>query len=277
MLNFIGELFSYQFFTHALLAAVFASITCGIIGTYIVSKRIVFISGGITHASFGGIGIGYYLGISPILGASVFSVLAAIAIEFITKKSNVRQDAAIGILWSFGMALGILFIYLAPGYAPNLLSYLFGSILTVSAFDLWLMFAITFIIVGFFLLFYKLILFISFDEEYANTHQVPINLINYVLISLVALTIVLNIKIVGIILVISLLTIPQTIANSFTNTFKTIIIYSMIIAFIGSMSGLLLSYYADVPSGAAIILSLIALFIIGKLVKLIQRRTLRKT
>ncbi len=277
MLNIIGELFSYQFFTHALMAAVFASITCGIIGTYIVSKRIVFISGGITHASFGGIGIGYYLGISPILGASVFSILAALAIEFITKKSNVRQDAAIGILWSFGMAIGILFIYLAPGYAPNLLSYLFGSILTVSALDLWLMFAITFIIVGFFLLFYKLILFISFDEEYARTHQVPINLVNYVLISLVALTIVLNIKIVGIILVISLLTIPQTIANSFTNTFRTIIIYSMIIAFIGSVSGLLLSYYLDMPSGAAIILSLILLFIIGKLVKLIQRRTWRKT
>ncbi len=265
MTELFFELLNYKFFSNALLASFFTSINCGIIGTYIVSRRLVFISGGITHASFGGIGIGYFFGFNPIISAVIFAVLSALGIEFLAKKADVREDSLIGIFWSFGMALGIIFIFLTPGYAPNLMGYLFGSLLTVTSFDISLMTALTIIVAGFFLLFYKVILFIAFDQEYAKTHKAPVQFITYILIGLVAVTIVLSIKIAGIILVISLLTIPQTIANLFTKNFKYIIYLSVIIAFFGAFSGLILSYSLNIPSGASIIMSLVCAFIIAKL------------
>ncbi len=265
MIELFSELLNYRFFTNALLASLFTSINCGIIGSYIVSRRLVFISGGITHASFGGIGIGYFFGFNPIVSAAIFAVLSALGIEFIAKKAEIREDSLIGIFWSFGMALGIIFIFLAPGYAPNLMGYLFGSLLTVSPADISLMIALTVIVAVFFIFFYKVILFISFDQEYAKTHKFPVQIVNYILISLVALTIVMSIKVAGIILVISLLTIPQTIANLFTKSFKNIIFLSVIIAFLGAFTGLLLSYIYNIPSGASIIMSLVFAFIIVKL------------
>lgn len=258
------ELFQYNFFINAAIAAVFASISCGIIGTYIVSKRMVFISGGITHASFGGIGLGYFLGISPILGATGFSILAAVLIEFFSKKVKIRQDSAIGIFWSFGMALGIIFIYITPGYAPNLMSYLFGSILSVTNAELLFMGGVSLAIISLFLLAYRLILYIAFDEEFARTQNAPVNFINYLLISFVALTIVVNIRVVGIILVISLLTIPQTIANLLTKDFRKIIYISILISLIGTFSGLIAAYYLDIPSGASIIFMLVLFFALIK-------------
>jgi zinc transport system permease protein len=262
------ELLNYRFFTYALLAAFLASINCGIIGSYIVSRRLVFISGGITHASFGGIGIGYFFGFNPIISATVFAILSALGIEFMARKADIREDSLIGISWSFGMALGIIFIYLAPGYAPNLMGYLFGSLLTVTSLDLALMTGLTVIVSGFFLLFFKIILFISFDQEYARTHKAPVQLINYVLISLVAATIVLTIKVAGIILVISLLTIPQTIANLFTKDFGRMIVLSVPVAFLGAFAGLLLSFWLNIPSGASIIMALVFTFIIAKLLSI---------
>ncbi len=271
------ELLQYRFFTNALLASVLTSINCGIIGTYIVSRRLVFISGGITHASFGGIGVGYFFGINPVLSATVFAVLSALGIEFLSKKADVREDSLIGIFWSFGMALGIIFIFLAPGYAPNLMGYLFGSLLTVSPADIWMMLALTVVVSLFFLLFYKVILFISFDQEYARTHRAPVQLVNYMLISLVAATIVLSIKVAGIILVISLLTIPQTIANLFTTKFGKIMLISVIIAFMGTFAGLMISYNYNIPSGASVIMSLIFAFIIAKLLSIIVNSLKVKT
>ncbi len=271
------ELLQYRFFTNALLASVLTSINCGIIGTYIVSRRLVFISGGITHASFGGIGVGYFFGINPVLSATVFAVLSALGIEFLSKKADVREDSLIGIFWSFGMALGIIFIFLAPGYAPNLMGYLFGSLLTVSPADIWMMLALTVVVSLFFLLFYKVILFISFDQEYARTHRAPVQLVNYLLISLVAATIVLSIKVAGIILVISLLTIPQTIANLFTTKFGKIMLISVIIAFMGTFAGLMISYNYNIPSGASVIMSLIFAFIIAKLLSIIVNSLKVKT
>lgn len=270
------EFLQYNFFVNALIVIVFASISCGIIGTYIVSKRLVFISGGITHASFGGIGIGYYLGLSPILGAAVFAVLSALGIEFFGKRTQVREDATIGILWSFGMAVGIIFIYLTPGYAPNLMGYLFGSILTVTASDIYMLAALSGIIISFFTIMFKTILYISYDVDYARTHKIPVSFINYMLLALIALTIVLNIKVVGIILVISLLTIPQTIANFFTKDFKKIIWYSIVLAFIGSLGGLLFSYHYNIPSGASIIFTLVIMVTLAWLVqKITVERKLR--
>lgn len=264
-MDFLFEIFRYQFLLKALLAALLTSISCGIIGTYIVSKRIVFLSGGITHASFGGIGIGYFLGINPILGAAVFAVLTALGIEFVSKKADIREDSVIAIWWSFGMALGIIFIFITPGYAPNLMSYLFGSILTVTNLDLYMMLGLSFILILFFLMHFKVILYVSFDPEYARTYRAPVQLINYLLLSLVALTIVLNIRVMGIILIISLLTIPQTIANLFTRNFRNIIFVSILIALLGSFTGLLISYRYDIPSGASIIFTLVILFVIARL------------
>jgi zinc transport system permease protein len=267
----ISDLLEYKFILNSLLAGILASISCGIIGTYIVTRRMVFLSGGITHSSFGGIGIGYYLGFNPIITAAIFAVLSAFGIEFISKRSNIREDSVIGILWSFGMAVGIMFIFLTPGYAPNLMSYLFGSILTVSSLDIALMAGLSFILIVVFVLFYRIIVFVSYDQEFARTHQIAVSLVNYALIGLVALTIVLNIKVVGIILVISLLTIPQSIANLFTKNFKNIIISSIVIGFVGAFLGLVISYKINIPSGASIIFSLVMIFIIAKLFQIIRR------
>ncbi len=271
------EIFRYQFLLKAMLAAIFTSVSCGIIGTYIVSKRIVFLSGGITHASFGGIGIGYFLGINPILGAAVFAVLTALGIELVTKKADIREDSVIGMWWSFGMAIGIIFIFITPGYAPNLMSYLFGSILTVTNLDLYMMLILNVIMVLFFLAFFKTILYVSFDPEYARTYRAPVQLINYILLGLVALTIVLNIRVMGIILIISLLTIPQTIANLFTRSFRNIIFVSILIALLGCFAGLFISYRFDIPSGASIIFTLVMMFIIARIYRqLIKAWLLRK-
>lgn len=258
--NKMAGIFTYDFVVHALQAAFLASITCGIIGAYIVARRMVFISGGITHASFGGIGLGYFLGLNPIVGAAIFSILSAFGIRLVSKQTDIREDSAIGILWSFGMAVGIIFIYLTPGYAPNLMSYLFGSILTVTPADLVFMKVLAVVTVLIFLFFYRTILFISFDEEYARSHNAPVETFNYLMLTLVALVIVINIRVAGIILVISYLTIPQSTANLFVNDLKKIIILSMIISFAGSIIGLFLSYYWNIPSGATIIFVFVVIF-----------------
>lgn len=268
------DLLSYQFFINAIIAAILTSISCGIIGTYIVSKRLVFISGGITHTSFGGIGMGYFFGFNPLLGAALFSILSALGIEYMSKKTEVREDSAIAIMWSFGMAIGIIFIFLSPGYAPNLMTYLFGSILTVTTLDLIISSGITLAVIIFFLLFYKMILFVSFDPNFAKARQINVDLINYVLITFVALTIVMNIKIAGIILIISLLTIPQASANLFVKDFKKIIFLSIIIGLIGSISGLVISYYVNIPSGATIIFTLVLIFLILRIIRSIKIRYL---
>lgn len=268
------ELLSYHFFTNALMASVLTSISCGIIGTYIVSKRLVFISGGITHTSFGGIGMGYFFGVNPLLGAAVFSILSALGIEYMSKKTEVREDSAIAIMWSFGMAVGIIFIFLTPGYAPNLMTYLFGSILTVTNFDLILSLSVTMLVIILFMLFFKTILFVSFDPDFAKARQIKVDLMNYILITLVALTIVINIKVAGIILIISLLTIPQAAANLFYKDFKKIIFLSILIGLTGSILGLLLSYYINIPSGATIIFTLVIIFLILRLFRSISLRYL---
>ncbi|MBN2805463.1 MAG: metal ABC transporter permease [Prolixibacteraceae bacterium] len=265
------ELFNYDFFRNALLAALLASIACGIIGTYIVSRRLVFIGGGITHASFGGIGIAYYLGLNPLLGAAVFAVLSAFGINYFSSSGKIRQDSSIAIWWSLGMALGIIFIALTPGYAPNLMSFLFGSILTVTRADLFYMALITLATIMLFTRYFRLILTISFDEEYAITRNLPVHFFNYLLMALSALVIVISIRISGVILVLSLLTLPQSTANLFSKNFKTIMWASIILGFIGMISGLYLSYYTNLPSGATIILVLTAFFGLGKVLSLFRQ------
>ena len=261
------ELLQYGFFVKAFLAAVFASISCGIIGGYVVAKRIVFISGGITHASFGGIGLAFFLGFNPLLGAVLFAILSALGIQFFTKVAEIREDSSIAIWWSLGMAVGIIFVFLTPGYTPNLMSYLFGNILTVTTSELWVMFFLVIIILVVFMVFFKPILYIAFDEEFAKTAGLPVGLFNYVTMTLIALTVVLNIRVVGIILILSLLTIPQATANLFTSDFKKLLVLSTLFAFAGSVTGLFISWMLDIPSGAAIIFTLVIVFGVLKLVK----------
>ena len=268
----IFQLFEYGFFRNAFAAAFLMSVTCGIIGTYIVTRRMVFISGGITHASFGGVGIGYFLGFPPLVGAAIFAVIAALTTENLTRRKILRNDSIIAITWSLGMAIGIIFVYLTPGYAPNLMSFLFGSIITVTITDLIFMAILTFTVSLFFLLLYRTILYISFDEQFAKTRGIPVMLMNYLLITLVALTIVLSIRIAGIILVLSLLTIPQNTANLFTKKFGQIIIGSGIIGFLASVIGLYISYILNIPSGATIIFTLVVLYILGRVIKFIAKK-----
>ena len=267
------SLFEYDFFNHALLAAVLASISCGYIGTYIVTRRIVFISGGISHASFGGIALAYFLGINPLIGAGVFSLFAALGIEALSHRLDVRRDSLIGMMWSFGMATGIIFIFITPGYAANLMTYLFGNILTVSITDLYLMAILCIVIVTVFILLFRAILYTSFDPEYARTLGIPTTMVNYILISLVALTIVFNIRVVGIILVIALLTIPQATANLFSKKYKFIILLSVGFGLLSSIVGLFLSYLLNIPSGATIIFLSVLIFILARLISYILTRT----
>lgn len=258
------ELFQYTFFRNALLGSLLASIACGIIGTYVVSRRLVFISGGITHSSLGGLGLGFYFGVNPILSAMIFSILSAFGIEWLNKRQGVRQDSAIATFWSFGMAVGIIFIFLKSGFAPNLSDYLFGNILTVTQTDILSLAALALVLILVFCIFKHQILYISFDSEFAKTRNLPVKFIEYLMMFFIATTIVLSIRLVGIVLLMSLLTVPQMTANLFTSNFSKIIGFSILVGFLGCVSGLFLSYFLNVPSGAFIIFVLLILFFFSK-------------
>jgi len=269
------ELTDLTFFRNALLTALFASISGGIIGTYVVTRRIVFISGGITHASFGGIGLAFFLGLNPLLGAILFAIFSALGIQFFSHRFQVREDSSIAIWWAMGMALGIIFVYLTPGYTPNLMSYLFGNILTVTHQELRLMLGLLLLILLVFWFFYRRILYISFDEEFARISGLRVSLYNYGMIMLVALVVVLNIRAVGIILVLALLTVPQAAANLFTRDYKRLMIYSVLFGLAGTFSGLFISFYLNIPSGATIIFTLVFIFGISRLLKWIRWKSLQ--
>lgn len=254
------ELLSYDFFQNALLGSLLTAIACGIVGTYVVARRLVFISGGITHASFGGLGLGFFLGTNPVLMALIFSVLSALGVEWVSKTQNVREDSAIAAVWSLGMALGVLFIFLTPGYSPNLSAYLFGNILTISSADIgWiaLLAIVLLLLVGLFL---REIIYVAFDSSFAKTQGLPVKFIEYMMMVLVAVTIVLSIRLVGIMLLMSLLTLPQMVVNQFTSDYRKIMYGSIVVGFLACIVGLVLSYYFNIPSGAFIILVLTVLF-----------------
>lgn len=252
-MNFIAEIFQYKFLAHAALACLLCGIACGIIGTYVVCRRLVFLSGGITHASFGGIGMAYYFGANPLLGALIFSILSAWGIETFTSCKQIREDSAIGLIWSLGMAIGIIFIYLTPGYAPNLMSFLFGNILSVTSTDIVWMAIVDAVILLIFATMYRPILYVAFDREYARSQNFPTRIISYLMATLVAITIVISIRVVGIVLLISLLTIPAVIGNLISKSFSRILVYGSVIAALSAFAGLYISYKTNIPSGASTI------------------------
>lgn len=266
------ELFRYDFFTNAILGALFASIACGIIGTYIVVRRLVFISGGITHASLGGLGIGFYFGLNPILSALVFSVLSAFGIEWLSGRKGVREDSAIAAFWSFGMAIGIICIYLKAGFAPNLSEYLFGNILTITTADIYAFAGLSVALAIVFSLFYHEIVYVAFDADFAKTRNFPVKLIEYAMMLFIAVSIVLTIRLVGVVLLMSLLTMPQMTANLFTANFKKMIFFSILFGLVGCLSGLILSAFFNVPSGAFIIFVLIVIYFVCRLINTIYRK-----
>lgn len=247
---------------HAVWAAFLASIACGVIGTYVVVRKIGFISGGIAHAAFGGIGIGYYLGINPLLGLIPFSLLSALGIGLLSKKGKVAEDTAIGAFWAAGMAAGVVFIGLAPGYAPDLFSYLFGSILTVPSSDLLMIAGLDVLILLVVALFFNEFLATSFDEEYAEVSGIRTTMLYLVLLCLIALTVVVLVRVVGIVMVIALLTIPPAIARNFSRNILTMMVASSLLCLLFMLAGLWLSYLFNVASGAMIILLAAAVFMI---------------
>ena len=244
----------YEFVRNAIFASILAGIACGIVGSLVVVKRIVFISGGISHAAFGGIGIGLFFGLNPVITAIPFSILSAIGIGALSKKAKVSEDASIGIIWAVGMAIGIIFAGFTPGYAPDLISYLFGNILMVSKNDIIMMIALDSLIILLIILFYREFLAVCFDEEFAATVGIPVNLFYFMLLCGVALSVVVLVKVVGIILVIALLTIPSSIVKQFTSSMKKLIIVSIFVCIAMTMAGLCLSFVLNLPSGATIVL-----------------------
>lgn len=266
------DLFTHEFIQNAVLAGILASLLCSMIGTFVVLKRLVFISGSISHAAFGGLGICHYFGLPPLLGATAVTLAAPFILA--TKKSSVKRslDAQIGILWAAGMAVGALFIFKTPGYAPNLMTYLFGSILAVDRTSVWLLFAFTLVLAGCLAIFYKELIAVAFDEEFAAVQGVPIDRFLKGIILMVGLSIVLLIQLVGIVLVIALLTIPPVISLLLTQDFLGVMIRSAVIGGVMTLGGLTLSYAYDLPSGPAIVmLGLGMLFLVSAAKRLAAR------
>ncbi len=262
---------NYEFIQNALMAGILVSIASGIIGSLIVVNRMVFLAGGIAHTSYGGIGLAVYFGIPIFLGASLFAVCAALLIAFVTIKNRDRTDIFIGLIWAVGMAIGILFVDMTPGYNVDLMSYLFGSILAVSNEDLWYMSILVILIVSFVTFWYRDILAVSYDSEYALLRGVNVRLFYTLILVFSALCVVIAIKIVGLILVIALLTIPIYIAEKLSNSLYIMMFFSSIISIIFTLFGLFISYNYDITSGASIILvsavSLLLFYVITELIK----------
>ena len=262
-MDFFSAVATYSFLGNALWAAILSGIACGIVGTYVVSRRMVFLSGGITHASFGGIGIAYHFGLNPIGGAMIFAVLSALGIEWAGAKGRIREDSAIGIVWSLGLAIGTLVIFATPGYAPNLMSFLFGDILTVSRLGLVAMAVVALVLVAVMLLWRRPIIYASFDREYARSQGVKADAILAFMTVMTAVTIVLSIRVVGIVLLISLLTVPPTIVGVLTKSYTQIALWSSVLAAVGNVVGIWVAYKMDFPVGATtIILLTLTLFIV---------------
>lgn len=274
-MSIIHDILTYDFMQRALIACILSGISCGIVGSYIVARRMVFLSGGITHASFGGLGIALYAGFSPTLGALAFAALSAIGIEFSSRRIKMREDSAIGIIWSLGMATGALFMSLRPGYASDLTSYLFGNILLVDNNDIIMLAVLsTTLIVGAIAMLRR-IMYVTFDEDYARSQGMATQRIAYTMAIIVSLAIVLSIKVMGIILLLSLMTIPTVVANTLTKDYRKIALLSAIIGIVGNIIGFVISYTFDLPTGSCIIFILALALVCVKLLTLTLNRVTR--
>ena len=265
------EIFNYAFMRNALIVGILSSICCGIIGTYIVNKKMVFISSSISHASYGGIGIGVYLIYffklplnDPLIFGLIFSILSGVLILILKDFFGINGDLGIGIMMSFGMAIGIIFSFMTPGYQADMSTYLFGNILLSNSTNIISLLILDIITIIFFVIFYKAIVYSSFDENFYKLYGVPVKFVNYFMIIIISSAIIINIKTIGIILIISILTIPQATAAIIARKYSVIIYLSILFSFLGILFGLLFSYIFNIPSGPAIIVALIVIMLIVK-------------
>lgn len=263
----------YLFFQNALLGLIIIAVACALTGTYIVVRRMVFISGGITHASFGGLGLGYYLGFPPLAMAAIFAVASSLGVEWLTRR-RARRDSAIAVIWALGMALGVLFISLTPGNAPELNTFLFGNVLTITRRDLLIFLIYTVLLALFVVCFFPTIRAVSFDEDFARTRHLPVAFINTAMTILVAVGIVLTIRLTGIMLLMAILSVPQMTAELFTGRLIPLFFLSLAISLAGSVGGLFAAAAIGVPASAAIVLILIALYLAASLTDRLRRSRL---
>ncbi len=259
------QLLEYDFFVYALVGVVLLSVVAAIIGTYIITRRLVAISGGITHACFGGLGLGYFLGVNPVAMAAVFAVVSSMGVEWMSSRFRLREDSAIAVVWAMGMAIGVLFIFLTPGYVPELNAFLFGNILTITASDLWSLAVYSVALIAFFAWRYRQIVACAFDRDFARVIGLPTRLITYTMTVFVAVGIVLSIRLVGIMLLMSLLSLPMMTAEVFCRRFHTMVVGAFVVALVTSLAGLLLGTVIEVPCSALIVLIMAAVFILAKL------------
>lgn len=269
------SIFAYTFFQHALIGALLSSVLCAMVGSYVVTRRLVIAGGGMAHASLGGVGMGAYFGFSPVLGAAGFALLGGLGIDWLSRNREVREDSIVAMVWTLGMSIGILFAYLAPGFMTDLPAYLFGDILSISSAELWAMGALTVFVVGVFALLERTIITVAYDRDFAFTQGLPVRFVEVLLTVLTALTIVGCLRMVGIVMVISLLSVPQLTASMFVRTFRAMIFVSMFVGFVDCLLGLWLSYVLNVPSGASIIVVSVVVFFIVRMLKAIKTRKAR--
>jgi len=260
MSEFFEAVAQHRFMLNALLTGVLASIACGVIGTYVVTRRITYLAGGIAHSVLGGMGVAYYLSqvhnfksIHPMHGAVAAALLAAVVIGLVSLRAKQREDTVIGAFWAIGMAVGIIFISATPGYNENLMSYLFGNILLVSNGDLWLIAGLDVLVVAVGLLFYNKFIAICFDEEFARVRGVNVELYYLLLLCLTALTVVTLVMVVGIVMVIALLTLPAAVAGYFSKTMWQTMLLATFCSILFTTLGLGISYSPNLPAGATII------------------------
>ena len=266
------QLFDYTFFTYAFIGVILIGISSAVIGTYIITRRLVAISGGVTHACFGGLGLGYYLGISPVLMAGVFAVASSIGVEWASSRFRLREDSAIAVIWTVGMAIGVMFVFLSPGYVPELNSFLFGNILTVSRADLWAFGIYTLLLCIFFVWKYKQIVACAFDRDFACVIGLPARFITYTMTVFVAIGIVLTIRLVGIMLLMAMFSLPIMTAELFTRRYGRIMLSAAAISVACALAGLIAGCFIDVPCSAFIVMVNAAVFILSKITVTILRR-----
>ncbi len=266
---------TYTFFQNALIGSLLACLLCAMVGTYVVTRRTVIVGGGMAHASLGGVGMGAYFGFPPLVGAAVFALLTGLGIERLSHRQRVREDSAIAMLWTFGMSVGILFAYLTPGFMTDLPAYLFGDVLAITRSDLMFIGALTLMTGIFFYRCTDTIITVAYDRDFAITQGLPVRAVETVMTALTALAIVGCLHMVGIVLVISLLSVPQMTAGLFARTFRGMMTLSAIIGYAGCAGGLWISYIANVPGGASVIMVSIAIYAAARTVKAITARTHR--
>ncbi|MCX2683773.1 metal ABC transporter permease [Campylobacter sp. MIT 21-1685] len=257
------ELFSLTFFQNAIVAAVLVSIVCGIIGVLIMINRLFSMAGGITHGAFGGIGLAFYFSLPILLSTSIWTLFLAFFLAYLNKYYKNRSDNIIAVIWAFGMAFGIILIDLSPGYNTDLMAYLFGNILAVSANDLWLMGSVDVLVIALIICFYRQFEVLSFDEEFAKVKGIHTTFFHFLLIAMMAFCIVISMRLVGLILIMALLSIPSFIAENLTKKLGSMMTVSAILSAIFCMLGLIVSYSFNLASGACIIAVACLAFVIN--------------